>query len=653
MSTVLSVFAQGLSFGLVLFLLAAGLTLTMGLMRIVNMSHGALYMMGGYVGIAVNNRTHNWALGLIAGALCAGMIGLLMEVGFLRRLHKQESSQVLLTIGFIYILTNIAQMVWGAYPKAGPVPSVLSKTVPFGSVNTQIYSFFVIGFGLVLALLLWRFQDRSRIGAWVRAGMDNREITGTFGINLKRLFTGIFALGSLIAGLCGLVGAPMTNISLITAWQALLLSLVVVVIGGTGSILGALLGGLTIGLLNAFGTAYFPSFASYILYAVLIVVLLVRPSGFLGRKMSSYGASENLERASFRGKRTAWVESGSPDRSATPRWRRLLYRRGPYVIALAVLAVVPSFLGAFPLATLTRVLIFAVFAMSLDLLMGYTGLFSFGHAAFFGLGGYLVGVLSVHYGISSFWVILPMTIGATAIAAAAIGYLCLRVSGVYFLLVTMAFGQLLVVVAGQWTRMTGGTDGLVGIPSPDLGFSGITWNNTSLYYLVLVGFVICYFVLHRIAHSSFGRTLTGIRDNESRMTSLGYNTWALKYLAFIIASLFAGVAGLMFAYNYGVMVPKYLGLELSALPMLMVIIGGAGTLWGPCLGALVIICVQQYAGAYIPDKWPLILGALFVVCVLFLRGGLCRYLEAAWMKLLATKSARVELRDSPGNEVEP
>ena len=186
-----------------------------------------------------------------------------------------------------------------------------------------------------------------------------------------------------------------------------------------------------------------------------------------------------------------------------------------------------------------------------------------------------------------------MALLVTAALAAGIGYLSLRVSGVYFLLVTMAFAQLLLIVATKWYTMTGGRDGLIGIPRPDLGFIQIDWNNLSYYYFVLIGFIICFLILHRIARSSFGRTLVGIRANEPRMRSLGYNTWALKYVALIIGGVFAGVAGALFAFDYAGMVPSYFALETSALPMLMVIIGGAATLWGPSLGAAVIILARE------------------------------------------------------------
>jgi branched-chain amino acid transport system permease protein len=282
---------------------------------------------------------------------------------------------------------------------------------------------------------------------------------------------------------------------------------------------------------------------------------------------------------------------------------------------------------------LTKVLIFAIFAMSLDLILGYTGLLSLGHAAFMGVAGYAAGILMVRAGIESFWLVMPLGILMAGILAAIIGYLALRVSGVYFLLITLAFGQLLSVVAISWAAMTGGTDGLLGIPDPNLGFVELTTASSFYYYLVFPAFVICFLLLYRITNSSFGRALVGIRENERRMQCLGYNTWAHKYVAFILSGLFAGVSGVLFVYFYGIMVPANLGIVYSSMAMLMVIIGGAGTLFGPAIGAGFIILLEYFARIYAPERWPLILGGVFVICVMFLRGGFGIYLSRFWRRV--------------------
>ena len=636
MDKALTVFVFGLSHGLILFLLAAGLSLTMGLMRILNLAHGALYMIGGFVGLAVAKYAHSYWVGLLAGAICTGILGLLLELGFLRRLYKQEASQVLLTIGFIYIFINLAQWIWGTFPLSGIYPEAFSWSVTVGNVAIPGFRFFIIGVGLIMAVLLWLFQARTKIGAVVRAGMDNREVVGTLGVNLKLVFTAIFALGSMVAGLCGLLGSPITGVNVGVAWEALTLALIVVVIGGTGSIQGALLGGVIIGLLQAFGSAYFPDYAAYVPYVALIIILLVRPSGLLGRKMQT-GRTDVGEGPPLQ---TAEAETAE-GASRIPKWRTILHRYLPYGVVLLVLAFVPLFTGAYPQTMLTSVLIMAMFAMSLDLTMGYAGLISFGHAAFLGASGYCVAILLKHTPITSFWLVSLIALGITLVLALVIGYLSLRVSGIYFLLVTMALGQLLGIVATKWYSLTGGTNGMVVHSPSQLGFD-LQSDNLKYYYLVFAFFIVCFVIMKCVVRSPFGNALVGIRENEPRMRSLGFNTWALKYVAIVIGAFFAGVAGVFWAFYSVNMVPGYLGMEMAALPMLMVILGGPATLWGPCLGAAVIVLAERYSSTYLPERWPLILGGIFVLCVMLLRGGLAPYLSLLWSKIgfVRTKSAK-------------
>ncbi len=647
MDKVLSVFVIGLSYGSVLFLVATGLSLTMGLMRIVNMAHGALYMFAGYVGLWVFTKSNFW-YGLLAGAAAAGLLGLVLEVGFLRKLYKREEGQVLLTIGFIYILTWAAQRIWGTYPSPGVVPAALDFSVTVGSVDLPVWRLVLIGFGLAAAVLLWLFQDKTKIGAKVRAGMDKGEVASALGVNLKALFTGVFVLGSVMAGLSGVLGSKITGVKLGNSWEILLFSLIVVVVGGAGSVQGALLGGVLLGMLDAFGKAYFPEVSAYLMYIALIAVLLFRPSGLLGRKFAAHDATENLERAQIhRGSGAKAPPPLGAGMGGPPLWQTLLRRYAPYALMLIVLTAVPPFIGEYYQFIWTKVLVFAIFAMSLDLIMGYTGLLSFGHAAYLGMGGYVAALLTVKYGVSSFWLVLLVALGLTAALAAAIGFFSLRVSGVYFLLVTMGFGQLLVVVADKWYSLTGGKDGLPGVRRPDLGWS-TEWTNLKYYFFVLAFFVLSYVLLKRITRSGYGRSLVGIRENEPRMRSLGFNTWAAKYVAIILAGVFAGLAGVFFAQMYGTMVPRHFGLEYSALPMLMVIMGGGATMWGPCVAAAVIVLIETYVSKYLGTDWPLFLGGLFVLSVVFLPDGFARYLTRFWNWLWTVTARKAAPENTAG-----
>ncbi len=308
-------------------------------------------------------------------------------------------------------------------------------------------------------------------------------------------------------------------------------------------------------------------------------------------------------------------------------------RWAPYIAAGVVFVLVPLLVPTYINSLLTKILIFAIFAISLDIIMGYTGLPSLGHAAFFGVAGYTVSILLVLHGIENFWLIALLGILMAALAAAILGIIALRVSGIYFLLVTFALGMLLYSMALKWFWLTRGVQGLPMVSYPDLGLSWLTWNNTSFYYFVFVFFIVCFFLMYRLVNSPFGRALQGIRENEPRMHALGYNTWLYKYIAFIIAGLFAGVAGVLFPYYARIMTPYSVGVTISTLAMLICIIGGLGTLWGPLIGAVVIIVVEYLSSVYVPERWPLILGGLFAITVMFLRGGIAPYLLRLWKRV--------------------
>lgn len=321
-----------------------------------------------------------------------------------------------------------------------------------------------------------------------------------------------------------------------------------------------------------------------------------------------------------------------------------LGRFGPYIIGGIVFILLPIALPSYVQSILTKVLIFAIFAMSLDIIMGYTGLLSLGHAAFFGMGGYTAAILITKAHITSFWIIAPAGIILAALTAAVLGAIALRVSGTYFLLVTFALSMLLVSIATKWYSFTGGSDGLPNLPYPDLGIS-ITWSTVGFYYFVFVVFIICFYLIYRFINSPFGQALTGIRESEVRMRALGYNTWLYKYIAFIVSGLFAGVAGVLTASYNGVIAPWHLDVTVSSLALLICILGGQGTLWGPLIGSFVMILVEYFSSLYIPERWPLVLGAVFVATVMLLDNGIAPQLGKLWYKI-AHKDLKMDTKST-------
>jgi len=294
------------------------------------------------------------------------------------------------------------------------------------------------------------------------------------------------------------------------------------------------------------------------------------------------------------------------------------------LIGILVLLALPYLLSPYHLGLAVQMLIFALFAMSLDLLIGYGGMPSLGHAAYFGVAGYATGLLALRLSLSV-WLAIPAGLLLAALTAALFGLLALRTRGSYFLMITLALGQVVWGIAFGWRSLTGGDDGLPDVPRPNFGLHlDLPWsltNDTSFYYFVLFFVVVGTFLLVRIVTSPFGYALRGIRESETRMLALGYNVWRYRFVAFVLAATFAGLAGCLYVYFNRFVSPDYLHVGRSAEILLMVILGGSGTLIGPAIGAVLIVFLENVVSAY-TERWLLLLGLVYVVVALFAPTGL-------------------------------
>ena len=285
----------------------------------------------------------------------------------------------------------------------------------------------------------------------------------------------------------------------------------------------------------------------------------------------------------------------------------------------ALLVALPPFLPAYPLTLLTQALIYAVFAMSLDILLGYTGLPSLGHAAYFGVAAYVVAIFATEYQ-AGFWTCLGLAVLAALITSALFGLVAIRALGVYFLMITLALGMVVWGLAFRWVSLTKGDNGISGVPRPSLG----PWSfadQFAFYYLTLATFLLAFALMLLIVRSPFGMSLLGIRESEGRMRSLGYNVWLHKYVAFILAGGFAGVAGVLWAYYNGFVSPVEVQLVTSVETLLMVALGGPGTLVGPAVGAGAIVFLKNFVSVY-TKRWLLILGGVYICVILFAPQGI-------------------------------
>ncbi|WP_456307302.1 ABC transporter permease [Paeniroseomonas aquatica] len=542
--------------------------------------------------------------GVLGAAVLVGLIGLVVEVLLLRRIYRApELFQLLATFGVVLIVQDLALLTWGAQDLLGPRAPGLRGSTEILGLRFPLYELFLIGVGPVVLGLLWLLFHRTRWGTLVRAATQDREMVGALGVNQRMLFTSVFFLGSLLAGLGGALQLPRESVNLHMDLSIITEAFVVVVVGGLGSLSGAALAALLIGELHAFGILIVPKITLVLVFLVMAIVLVVRPHGLLGKP----------EAAARGGQGSAEPLVGPAP--AALRWAAL---------AAALLAVaVPPFLGDYGISVLTEMAIFVLFAASLHLIMGPGGMASFGHAAYFGLGAYGAA-------LAAQWLGAPMLAGlAIAPVMAGIfglvfGFFCVRLSGVYSAMLTLAFAQIAWSVAFQWVEVTGGDNGILGV-WPD------AWAAPKLvYYYLALGLCLgATLLLRRVIHAPFGYALRAQRDSSLRAEAIGIDAFRIRWLGFGLAAAAAGVAGGLFAYGKGSVFPTYMGIPRSVDALLMVLLGGVQTLSGPIVGALAFTGLQEQL-VRLTDLWRLVLGCVIVALVLFFPQGLAGAARARW-----------------------
>ena len=598
---------SGLASASSLFLVASGLTVIFGVSRIVNFAHGSFYMLGAYIAWSLVTRLPRgdfgfWG-GVLAAVLIVGLLGAAVEVLLLRRIYRApELFQLLATFGVVLVVQDATLALWGAQDLLGPRAPGLRGSVEILGLRFPRYELFLIAVGpVVLGLLLLLFH-RTRWGTLVRAATLDRDMVGALGVNQRWLFTSIFFLGSLLAGLGGALQLPRESVNLHMDLSIITEAFVVVVVGGLGSLAGAALAALLIGELHAFGILIFPKITLVLVFLVMAVVLVIRPYGLLGRRPAGLIAPGPAEPVI---------------RPAPLALRRL------GLAALGLALILPPFAGDYALSVLTEMAIMVLFAASLHLIMGPGGMASFGHAAYFGLGAYGA-ALAVK------WLALPMLPAlalapfAAGLAGLVFGAFCVRLSGVYAAMLTLAFAQIAWSAAFQWVEVTGGDNGILGV-WPD------AWAAPKLayYYLTLALCLGGTLFLRRVIHAPFGYALRAQRDSPLRAEAIGIDSFVVRFAAFALAAAMAGIAGGLFAFAKGSVFPTFLGISRSVDALLMVLLGGVQTLAGPIVGALAFTGLHEQL-VRLTDYWRLGLGLIILTLVLFFPQGLAGAARARW-----------------------
>lgn len=608
MSFYFAQFLTGLSSASSLFLVACGLSLIFGVSRVVNFAHGSFYMLGAYVAYSLVQYVPGSILGfwgsVVAAALIVALVGVVVEILILKRIYNApELYQLVATFGVVLLMQDAILLVFGGEDQFGPRAPGLDGVVRIFGEPIPEYDLLLIALGPIVLCALWLLLNRTRWGVLVRAATLDREMVASLGVNQSWLFTTVFFLGSFLAGLGGALQVPRVSINLLMDLSIIAEAFVVVVIGGMGSIPGAFIAALLIGELNAFGVLVLPQATIVLAFVVMAVVLVLRPYGLLGKPETLAHSAGQVE---------------LPIRPASTLAKSVAG------LLLVGLVVMPFLAGEFAIVLATDVLIFALFAASLHFIMGNGGMVSFGHAAYFGLGAYGAAFFIKYAGGSMELALLAAPLMAAA-GALVFGWFCVRLSGVYMAMLTLAAAQIVWSTAFQWQDLTGGDDGLLGIWPSEWAKS-----KTAYYYLALVLCGGSILAMRRIIFSPFGYTLRGGRDNPNRTESIGINLRQHQWAGFVIAGMFAGIAGGVYVFSKGSIFPDEAAIPRSVDALVMVLLGGVQTLSGPVVGAGVFRLLEDEISRL--DYWRAILGAIIIAIVVIAPEGIAGFIKKIAMK---------------------
>lgn len=591
-------FLTGLANAAALFLVASGLSIIFGVTRIVNFAHGSFYMLGAYIGYtminAIGGSFAGFWVAILLSALAGGLVGVVVEMTILRRVYQApELFQLIATFGVILVIQDLSLLTWGSEDLLGPRAPLLKGAVDIGGALLPTYDIALIALSPIVLGGLWLLFNRTRWGILVRAATQDREMVGALGVNQVWLFTGVFFLGSALAALGGAAQLPKGGATLLMDFNILAAVFVVVVVGGMGSIPGAFLAAVLISELNSFGILVWAESTLVLMFVVMAVVLIFRPYGLLGTpEDGSKGEAGPLE---------------APYRKAPPKLRLLIG------LLLAVVVALPLAGDDFLLVLATDMLILSLFAVSLHFLMGPGGMVSFGHAAYFGGGAYGAALLVTYAGSSMELAMLLAPLCAAAMAVI-VGWFCVRLRGVYFAMLTLAFAQVGWSIVFQWSDVTNGDDGLLGIwPS--------SWASDQMifFYLVLLICTAGILFIRHVLFSPFGYGLRATRDSAQRSEAIGINTSRQQWAAFVFAGTMAGQAGALYVFSKGSVFPDEMSIQRSFDGLLMVLLGGVQTLSGPFVGASLFTWLHDALTTF--EYWRLIIGIIIIALVVLFPQG--------------------------------
>jgi branched-chain amino acid transport system permease protein len=594
------------------FLVASGFTLVFGVMRNVNLAHGSLYLLGAYIGFDMATWTDNWFLGVVAGAVAIGITGALLQVFVFQRLIGDEIRQTLVTIGISIVAADLMLAVWGgktyqfSLPAwldgavATPIVTAIKSNGQIVTLRYPLYRLVVLGVSLVIGITLWLALNRTKFGTMIRAGVEDRGMLSTVGVNVRLLFVGVFAIGGFLAGLSGVIGGSALSVAPGEDVRYLMASLVVVIVGGMGSIVGAAIGALLVGLAEQLGLVYLPTYGIVLTFIIMVVTLALRPQGILGDA------------------RLRLADPVRPPGEGDIVSTEFTSATGALGVALILFPLVASPFVLFQLGAQT--LILGTIALSLMVLAGYGGMVSMSQLAVAGVASYAVAILGPNsaavLGLNwPWWIYAPLAILVAGVASTLIGALAVRTAGIYTIMITLATASAFFYLAQQNYSLFNGHSGFRGVAPPDA--FGVHWKSpVPFYYLCLAVAAICYCVVVYAARSTFGLSLMASRDNARRARAVGHNVTALRIAAFLFAGLIAGTAGVLYVWFNGRISPGEVSVNEAIGILVIAVIGGLRHPIGPFLGATLYVLLKTFAIDLVgADRFNTLIGAIFLAIV--------------------------------------
>lgn len=621
---------NGLAGASSLFLVAAGLSLIFGVTRIVNFAHGSFYMVGIYVAYSLVYTLEEslgfWPAILLA-AILVGVLGALIEILLLRRIyHAPELFQLLATFAVALMLRDVVLWFWGPEELLGPRAPGLEGAVEILGRQFPTYDLFLIAAGPVVLGLLWLLLTRTHWGTLVRAATQDRAMVSALGVNQAWLFTAVFALGAALAALGGALQLPREPANLEMDIHIIGAAFVIVVVGGMGSIPGAYVAALLIaelkalcvwlGVVDILGVEVsFTKLTLVVEFIVMAVVLILRPWGLFGRPQRP------------------GHKSNAGEKPLIPASARFKIGAGLFVAILVALPII-TIDSPYVTVLLIDLLVASLFAVSLHFIMGPGGMHSFGHAAYFGLGAYGAALLVKQLGIPMELALIVAPVVA-AVGAFVYGWFCVRLSGVYLAMLTLAVAQITWGIVFQWDDVTGGSNGMTGVwPAQWLA------DKTTYYYLTLILVIAGILWLRRVLFSPFGYAMRAGRDSFLRADAIGINVKRIHWYGFILAGSVAGLAGALFAFSKGSIAPETLHVNKSIDGLVMVLLGGMQTLVGPIVGAVSFTWLHDTV-ARSTDFWRAMLGGIILLLVLLFPQGIAGTLKQVYDAILNRRTQHV------------